>query len=143
MAKQRLGDTKLQRCRLVGGKPYVVAFVRGGWPHYTAECWYTEHDADWVNYKRGEVSPCIRAGKFVNPASSQARLLNALGLTEIEAPSHAEEDEAWRAFEQALKQSTANGEICECTKCSEENPGVRVGDGRIGGARTHDCSATY
>jgi hypothetical protein len=76
MVKQRLSKKKLERCRQIGNKPYALAFTRGGWPHYTAECWYTQHDADWVNYKDGgPVSPYIRDGKFMDTDSLACRVI--------------------------------------------------------------------
>ena len=61
--KQRLGEKKLKLCQQIGGKDYFVCFVRGGRPHFQAECWYTQHDADWVNYRTGECEAYVRDGK--------------------------------------------------------------------------------
>lgn len=71
MAKQRISDKKLRRCSTATGKEYRAGFVRGGWEHFWAECWFglntdgTSSDADMVNYKTGESYPTIRDGKFI------------------------------------------------------------------------------
>jgi len=64
--KQKLGEKKLKRCQQIGGKDYYVCYVRGGRPHFQAECWYVHRGAnwaDWVNYRTGECEAYVRDGK--------------------------------------------------------------------------------
>ncbi len=68
--KQRLGKKRHRRCEAIGGRTYRSCYVRGGWPHGQAECWFGEgdtvRDADIVNYltATGPV-PLYRDGKMV------------------------------------------------------------------------------
>ncbi len=68
--KQKIGQKKLEKCRKIGQKNYFRGWVRGGWEHYTALCFYQPKDtclenADLVNYKTGEWEPAIRDGAIV------------------------------------------------------------------------------
>jgi hypothetical protein len=82
MAKCSLGEKKLNLYRAVGQKQYACGFVRGGWEHFTAECWYIEEDgsnsADMVNLTRQEVTPYVRSGKLVDENSLIGKALNAI-----------------------------------------------------------------
>ncbi len=67
MAKQRLGPKKHARCESVTGRKYRSCYVRGGWEHFNAECWWEDgKNADDVNWKAGTWTPGIRNGQFVN-----------------------------------------------------------------------------
>ncbi len=64
MARQVLGPKKLRKCCSITGKQYTQALVRGGSGHFWAICWYTDRDADWVNYETGEWEPYTRDGRL-------------------------------------------------------------------------------
>lgn len=68
MAKCRIGEKKLAKCRAVTGQSYTHGFARGGWPHFWVMCHFapTRGDylnADFVNWKTGEWRPSFRDGK--------------------------------------------------------------------------------
>ena len=65
MAKNILGPKKHKLCEQVTGKKYHVCYTRGGSVHFLAECWYSERDADYVNYKYKVWFPTIRDGQRV------------------------------------------------------------------------------
>lgn len=73
MARQTLGTKKHKKCEAAGNRPYVACLTRGGTEHFWALCWWHPHsgntnskDADWVNYKTGEVQPAFRFGRPVD-----------------------------------------------------------------------------
>lgn len=49
--RQALGYKKQKRCEEITGRKYLSCWVRGGEEHYQALCWFTNKDADLVNYK--------------------------------------------------------------------------------------------
>lgn len=75
MAKQKLNKKKLNICRTYGGRNYQTAYVRGGWEHFWAECWF-QKDADMVNYKTKEYYPIIRNGKILVVPDSEIEFWN-------------------------------------------------------------------
>jgi hypothetical protein len=65
MAKQVLPERILETCRHLTGKPYrPPALHRGNWGS-VAEIWYSDRDADRVNWETGAVEPYVRDGKWV------------------------------------------------------------------------------
>jgi hypothetical protein len=64
MAKPNLGTKKVRLCNEIGGKPYTTC--RPCYVHYVARCWFTEDDADWVDYRNRIVVPAVRAGVVIN-----------------------------------------------------------------------------
>ncbi len=62
-----LGTKKLAKCSAIAGVAYLSGSVRGGSEHYVAQCWRSDVDADWVNYKLGTWGASIRNGKSVDP----------------------------------------------------------------------------
>ena len=64
--RQRLGENKHRKCEDITGKTYTSCLVRGNSKHYWAICWYSEQDADWVNYKTREWEAYIRDGQSMS-----------------------------------------------------------------------------
>ena len=67
MAKCRIGEKKLRKCRAVTGANYTAGFVRGGWAHFWVECHRPSigdyANWDFVNWKTGEWFALFRNGK--------------------------------------------------------------------------------
>ncbi len=69
--RQALNSKKKALCEKLAGRKYAHCTVRGGGAHFWAVCqWAEPHpqgllNADYVNYKTGEVEPYARDGKFV------------------------------------------------------------------------------
>jgi hypothetical protein len=71
VAKCRLGEKKLAKCRAVTGAPYTCGFARGGWPHFWVECHLPPSPggyANWdmVNWQTGVWYRAFRDGKPCN-----------------------------------------------------------------------------
>jgi len=69
--RQRLHINKHLLCEKIGGRKYSICLVRGNKDyggHFWACCNWGKDDlqADWVNYKTGEIEPYIRNGKVIN-----------------------------------------------------------------------------
>lgn len=60
--KNLLGPKKHKLCEEILGKKCIVCYTRGGSVHFLAECWWSERDADYVNYKYKVSFPTIRDG---------------------------------------------------------------------------------
>jgi hypothetical protein len=70
MARQFIGEKKLQRCREIGGQNYEYATVRGGDPHFVAICEWSDDgvtsNSDLINYRTGKFLGAItRNGGWV------------------------------------------------------------------------------
>jgi hypothetical protein len=66
MAKSILGKQKHKLCEEIAGKKYTVCLTRGGWKHHVAECWISNGNADWVNYKVRHWWPKYRDNKLLS-----------------------------------------------------------------------------
>ena len=102
--RQRLGANKLARCCAVSGRNYSVALVRGNTQHFVARCWYSDRDADYVNYKAGWWEPLTRNGQCVNDDHTKRHWASPIHEAAAKVPDLEEQiRELYYALEQTVR----------------------------------------
>lgn len=81
--RQRLGKKKHAKCERITGKKYLSCLVRGGTEHFRALCWFSNKDADYVNYKTGRIKAAVRNGQFVSDDLSEIDKVAAAFMAKV------------------------------------------------------------
>ncbi len=89
--RQRLGKKKHAKCEQIADKKYSSCLVRGGTEHFKALCWFSNKDADYVNYKTGKTEQAIRGGQFVSGSLNKIDKVVAAFMTKVDGKVKASE----------------------------------------------------